>query len=303
MNPSERRPVHVSVMPREVLQALQLTPGLTVLDGTAGAGGHSALILSKIGPDGFLIAMDRDPMMLEFAAERLKQTVPDQQNYRLEQANYTDAVSLLQKYKFQQLDRVLLDLGLSSDQLADRERGFGFDAGGILDMRYNPEEGAPAAELLQRLGEEALADIFEKHGEEPAARRIAAEIVHRRLINQPVMTTADLEDCVRRAVGNFPSRPGRNPATRVFQALRIETNQELEHVERMMTVVLPQILKPGGIAVVLTFHSLEDRIVKTAFKGQQGWQVLTKTPIEASSAEIRLNPRSRSAKLRAVQRL
>ncbi|MFN9720737.1 MAG: 16S rRNA (cytosine(1402)-N(4))-methyltransferase RsmH [Planctomycetota bacterium] len=296
---TDHRPVHVPVMPREVLHWLQLTPGLTVLDGTVGAGGHSSLILKSIGETGRLIGLDRDPMMLRLATRKLEQT--GQTNFQLIHSSYSDAAEVLKSNDLESVDRVLLDLGLSSDQLADRQRGFGFDAGGPLDMRFNPTEGRSAADLLATLEETQLEEIFRVHGEEPSSGKIAAEIVNRRRTGRPVSTTEDLESCVCDAVGAARSAGGRNNATRVFQALRIATNNELQHVERMMTEVLPGLLKTNGIAVILTFHSLEDRIVKNAFKGHQGWQVLTKTPVEATPAEVRLNPRSRSAKLRAAK--
>lgn len=287
--------VHVPVMPREVLHYLQLTEGLTVMDGTVGAGGHSAQILERIGSTGRLIGFDRDPMMLEFASEKLNQP-----NAYLFKSSYTRAQEFLPDVGLTKVDRVFLDLGLSSDQLADRERGFGFDSSGPLDMRFNPKRGKPASELLKEASVEELVTIFKDFGEEPFADRIANYIVGQRKQN-PFKTTDDLEACVRTVVpgGN---KSGKNPATRVFQALRIAVNNELEHVQKMMTRVLPEILNPDGIAVVLTFHSLEDRIVKSAFKGNQEWQVLTKKPVESTPAEIRINPRTRSAKLRAVKR-
>lgn len=299
MASAHHRPVHVPVMPREVLQWLQLTSGLTVLDGTVGAGGHSQLILKSLGDTGRLIGLDRDPVMLAIAERKLQQE--HFINYQLIRSSYADAGSVLRQLDIRGVDRVLLDLGLSSDQLSDRQRGFGFDAGGLLDMRYYSHEGRPAAELLRILDEQQLEVIFRTHGEEPSAAKIASEIVRRRRLGRPVTTAEDLESCVCEAVGTVRVSGGRHPATRVFQALRIATNDELQHVERMLTEVLPEIINPGGIAVILTFHSLEDRIVKNAFKGHQGWQVLTKTPLEASPAEIRLNPRSRSAKLRAAR--
>jgi 16S rRNA (cytosine1402-N4)-methyltransferase len=299
MSSAEHRPVHVPVMPREVLHWLQLTPGLSVLDGTVGAGGHSQFILSSLNSTGQLIGLDRDPMMLAIAEQKLQ---PERNtNCQLLRSSYADALSVLQSFGVAGVDRVLLDLGLSSDQLSDRHRGFGFDAGGPLDMRFHPKEGRPATQLLQSLDESELAEIFQSYGEEPAAKKIASEIVRRRKLGQPVTTAEELESCVWGAVGTARTSGGRNPATRVFQALRIATNDELQHVDRMLTEVLPNIMNPGGIAVILTFHSLEDRIVKNAFKGHQGWQVLTKTPLAASPAEIRLNPRSRSAKLRAAR--
>jgi 16S rRNA (cytosine1402-N4)-methyltransferase len=299
MASAEHRPVHVPVMPREVLHWLQLTSGLTVLDGTVGAAGHSQLILRAVGETGRLIGLDRDPMMLAIAEAKLQ--TENNKNCQLVRASYAGAVSVLQNLGITGIDRLLLDLGLSSDQLSDRQRGFGFDAGGPLDMRFYPQEGRPAAELLRTLDEQQLEEIFRTHGEEPASAKIASEIVRRRRLGQPVTTTEELESCVCGAVGTARTSGGRNPATRVFQALRIATNDELMHVERMLTEVMPKIMNPGGVAVILTFHSLEDRIVKNAFKGHQGWQVLTKTPLEASPAEIRLNPRSRSAKLRAAR--
>ena len=299
MASAEHRPVHVPVMPREVLHWLQLTSGLTVLDGTVGAAGHSQLILRAVGETGRLVGLDRDPMMLAIAEEKLQ--TEKNKNCQLVRSSYAEAVSVLQNLGIIGIDRLLLDLGLSSDQLSDRQRGFGFDAGGPLDMRFYPHEGRPASELLRTLDEKQLEEIFRPHGEEPACARIASEIVRRRRLGQPVTTAEELESCVRGAIGAARMPGGRNPATRVFQALRIATNDELLHVERMLTEVLPKIMNPGGVAVILTFHSLEDRIVKNAFKGHQGWQVLTKTPLEASPAEIRLNPRSRSAKLRAAR--
>lgn len=318
MTSTSRRSVHVPVMPREVLQHLQLSPGLTVLDGTAGAGGHSSLILKQISPGGCLIAFDRDPMMLKLATDKLESEAKAATDVRREmvRSSYINAPEVLKDLGIDRVDRVLLDLGLSSDQLADRERGFGFDAGGPLDMRFFCEEGFSAGELLAKWSPSEMADVFRTFGEEPAADRLADEIVRRRTAGAPVRTTEDLEDCYRvvtasgnRTAGREKSgrdsgiRTSKNPATRVFQALRIATNQELQHVELMISAILPQILNVGGIAVILTFHSLEDRIIKNAMKGQQGWHVLTKTPLEATPAEIRLNPRSRSAKLRAVQRI
>ena len=225
---------------------------------------------------------------------------------QLLRSSYVDVGNILSQLGMPKVDRVLLDLGLSSDQLSDRERGFGFDAGGPLDMRFNPREGQPANELLSQWSQAEIAHVLREYGEDPDAERIAAEIVRRRNSGRRVVTAGDLENAVHSATGGGRSQAGRqtrNPATRAFQALRIATNHELQHVEQMMTTILPQILNDGGIAVILTFHSLEDRIVKNALKGQQGWHVIHKTPIEATPAEIRLNPRSRSAKLRALQKI
>ena len=168
-------------------------------------------------------------------------------------------------------------------------------------MRFHPHEGRSAAQFLQQSTQTELQDVLETWGEEPAARWIAAE-VHRRLqTGESVATAAELQSCVASVCGDLRTNSGRTALTRVFQALRIRVNEELEHADRMLTQVLPQILNTDGIAAVISFHSLEDRIVKNAFKGNQGWQVLTKTPIEAQPAEVRLNPRSRSARLRVAR--
>lgn len=281
------------------MQWLSPLAGMTVLDGTTGAAGHSLLILKSLGDSGRLIALDRDPMMVKLATEKLSESIGV--NCEIRCLSYIDAESVLSELGISGVDRVLLDLGLSSDQLADRTRGFGFDAGGPLDMRFNPTSGRSAAQLLDTLTESELEHIFRSFGEEPMSAVIAAAICRRRRQGMPVITAVDLETTVFEALKTSRTAGGRNPATRVFQALRIAVNDELRHVERMMTEVLPRILCEDGIAVILTFHSLEDRIVKNALKGQQGWQVLTKTPVVATPAEIRLNPRSRSAKLRAAK--
>lgn len=292
----EPQSVHVPVMFREVMHYLQLSEGLTVLDGTVGAAGHSRRILTQIGESGRLLGFDRDAGMLEFAGRQLPEP-----NVTLFHSSYAEAQDVLTSAGIDGVDRVLLDLGLSSDQLADRSRGFGFDAGGPLDMRFDSSRGQTAADFLRTSDQQQITTVFTEYGEEPFARQIAEQICKRRTTS-PVNTTQYLEDCVRAAIPRGALKGSRNPATRVFQALRIAVNDELEHVQRMMNEVLPSILKPHGIAVILTFHSLEDRIVKIAFKGQQTWQALTKTPIASTPAEIRLNPRSRSAKLRAAKR-
>lgn len=282
--------VHKPVMLREVLQQLQLEPGLTVMDGTVGAGGHSTEILKRIGDNGRLIGFDRDPMMLQHATARLDST-----NVTLVHAPYSAAADQLAAVGVESVDRVLLDLGLSSDQLADRERGFGFDAGGELDMRFDVSSGKPAAELLSTSSRDTLTQIITDYGEEPQAGRIADAILQ----NLPIQSAEQLATIIRQAARSSDSR--RDPATRVFQAIRIAVNEELQHLEHMMSQVLPTVLKQDGLAVIITFHSLEDRIVKSAFKGHQGWHVLTKTPLRPAPAEVRINPRSRSAKLRTAR--
>lgn len=294
--PSGERPraVHQPVMPREVVRSLDLKPGQTVVDGTLGAAGHSRLIQDRIQPDGILIGIDRDPMMLELASKQL-----DPETSRLVNDSYANLNTILADLGIESVDRIVVDLGLSSDQLADRNRGFGFQAGGELDLRFNPAEGIPASQLVAESSADELAEIFESFGDERHARRIAAQIksVQNR---HPVRTAEDLASIVESSV---PGRSAhRHPATRVFQALRIAVNSELEHVEKAVTGTFPDALVDGGTLVVLTFHSIEDRIVKNAFREASTWQTINPKPITATSSETKLNPRARSAKLRAAKR-
>lgn len=283
--------VHKPVMLREVLQQLQLEPGLTVMDGTVGAAGHTSEILRRIGDNGRVVGFDRDPMMLDHAAKRVGDA-----NVTLIHAAYSTAVEELAQRGIQEVDRVLLDLGLSSDQLNDRQRGFGFDAGGDLDMRFDVSRGKSVAEFLRTSTRDEIVRVISEFGEEPQAGRIADALQQQ---SAGIQSAEQLAEVVRKATRSSDSR--RDPATRVFQAFRIAVNEELQHLEHMMSQVLPAILSQDGIAVIITFHSLEDRIVKSAFKGHQGWHVLTKSPLRPAPAEVRINPRSRSAKLRAAR--
>ncbi|HEX4069644.1 MAG TPA: 16S rRNA (cytosine(1402)-N(4))-methyltransferase RsmH [Planctomycetaceae bacterium] len=295
--PNGGSPVHRPVLVREVVQFLDLAPGLIVVDGTLGAGGHSRLILEQLGPHGKLIGLDRDPLMLARAAPVLADP-----RCILKQASYAQLPEVLDELGIGCVDRVLLDLGLSSDQLADPERGFSFQGAAPLDMRFDSSQGQPAAELLASLSEADLADIFSRYGEEPAARAIAHAIVERRA-NRPLRTSADLVDAVAAGLAHGTRRrPESHPATRVFQALRIAVNHELDHLQTALSASLPRRLIAGGRAVLITFHSLEDRLVKDAFRDQTLWQNLTRKPVTARAAEQRMNPRCRTAKLRAAVR-
>jgi 16S rRNA (cytosine1402-N4)-methyltransferase len=293
--------VHRPVLVREVLQLLEPSPGLVVVDGTVGGGGHSKLILEQLGPDGKLIGLDRDPEMLARASRVL-----DDSRAVLKHASYAELPQILDSLGISRVDRVLLDLGLSSDQLADPSRGFGiqsgFPSGGPLDMRFDPSTGATASELLATLGEGELAELFEQFGEERASRAIARSVIARRSeIAQ--WTAADLVAAVAQSSPRGPKRRHEiHPATRVFQALRIAVNHELEHLQQFLDGALADRVEPGGRAVILSFHSLEDRIVKDAFRDQALWQNLTPKPVTARTAEQRMNPRSRTAKLRAAMR-
>lgn len=288
--------VHSPVLLREVLTHLALEPGLVVVDGTVGAGGHSREILPRIRPGGLLIGLDRDPMMLDLA--RSSVAGPD---VELVHASYRDLPAVLTARDIPAVDRVLLDLGLSSDQLADVSRGFGFDAGGDLDMRFDRTVGRPAADWLNTACEEELTQAFADWGEVPHPQRLAAAILaHRR--TRPLRKTQDLLAVIYSARGPGGGRGAKDPSAQVFQAVRIAVNDELRHLQEFLDAVLPQRLKPGGRVAVITFHSVEDRIVKQALRPEHGWTPTPRKPIEATPAEVRVNPRSRSARLRVALR-
>ena len=297
------------VLLREVIDFLDLHSGHVVVDGTVGAGGHSQEILERIGPAGTLVGLDRDPTMLELASSALSQP-----NCYLHHASYADLPEVLEQINGpggtniaeslgnRGVDRILLDLGLSSDQLADHQRGFSFSSTGPLDLRYDRSQGEPAWQLIGRLDEEKLAGILRDYGEERFSRRIARQLVSRRR-TEPVRTANDLVEAVAEAIPNRFLRDARkHPATRVFQALRISVNDELAHLESALRHGLYNLLSSGGRLVVISFHSLEDRLVKHTFREQERWQILTKKPVTATPAEKRTNPRSRSAKLRAAMK-
>ena len=287
--------IHVPVLLRETLQALDLSPGLTVVDGTVGGGGHSRHILPKIQPDGILIGLDRDPRMLQHAA----MVVPSERSH-LCHSSYHELPNVLCELKLAAVDRIVLDLGLSSDQLADRERGFGFSTSGPLDMRFDVSQGESAAALIARATSEELATIFHEFGEDRFSRQIAEQIVRQRR-NSPLKPASDLVASIDSALpASIKHEARKAPATRVFQALRIAVNRELEHLQHALEHGLYESLQPGGRLVVITFHSLEDRLVKHAFRDETRWHSLHKKPMSPSPQEIRINPRSRSAKLRAA---
>lgn len=288
--------VHQPVMLPQVLEYLALEPGLIVVDGTVGGGGHSREILKHVGPHGTLIGLDRDPTMLARAASTLVEP-----NCQLRNASYAELRTVLDELEIDRVDRILVDLGLSSDQLADTSRGFGFNTGGPLDLRFNLDEGQPAWKLLARVRERELEDILRVFGEERFARSIARTICARRKLH-PIETAQDLVDAVEAAIpGRFLHTARKHPSTRVFQALRIAVNEELSHLERFLTETAPACLRNDGRVVAISFHSLEDRIVKHAFRDKDRWENLTRKPLTADFAEVRANPRSRSAKLRAAK--
>jgi 16S rRNA (cytosine1402-N4)-methyltransferase len=298
---NDTSPRHVPVLPAEVLRALDPQPGQVIVDATLGAGGHARLLAERLGPTGRLIGLDRDPAMLELARPGLA-GLP----ITLVRASFDQLRDVLDEHGVVAADGVLADLGFCSDQMDDAERGLSFSQPGPLDMRLDPDEGEPVSALLKRLNERDLANLIYEYGEERFSRRIARRIVEVRK-QAPIETTEQLAELVRRCVPRPPrkgyrKRPPIDPATRVFQALRIAVNDELGALDRLLQV-LPGCLKPGGVAVIISFHSLEDRRVKQAFREKAVWEVLTKKPVEAGDDEVRDNPRARSAKLRAARRV
>ena len=286
--------IHVPVLADEILEWLDPQPGGVFLDGTLGGGGHSEMLAQHVVPDGKIISLDRDEGAV-LAAKRRLADLP----VECALGNYADAPEILRYLDIGPLDGVLLDLGLSSDQLADAERGFSFDSDGPLDLRFDTSTGDPAWRLVERLSEKHLADLIYAYGEERRSRRIARRIVEQRR-QQPIRTAADLARVVRSCMPKHGQRI--DPATRTFQALRIAVNEELAALDTALRR-LPDLLRPGGRMAVISFHSLEDRPVKETFRDDPRLTSLTKKPITASDDELARNPRSRSAKLRVAERV
>ena len=278
----------------EVLHWLEIPAGATVVDATAGRGGHTRLLAAAVGPTGRVVAIDRDRQSLEIAADA-EYAAP----VEWVQATFGKLGDVLHTLQVGRIDAVLADFGVSSPQLDRPERGFSFLRDGPLDMRMDPTSGRSAAERLAATDAKELAGWLWHYGEERHSRRIAA-----RILSAAPQTTKELADVVRAAVrsskGHRRERERIDPATRSFQALRIVVNDELGEIERLFDA-LPRVLKPGGRAACISFHSLEDRLVKRAF--QQPWaERLFNRPVTAGEAETARNPRSRSAKLRVVRR-
>jgi len=295
---------HIPVLLNEVLAWLSRQPDGVYIDGTLGGGGHAEAILQASSPTGRLLGLDADPAALARVFRRLR---PFGDRVILAQRNFRHLAAIAEMAGISAVDGILLDLGLSSFQLA-AGRGFSFQSDALLDMRFDPKQPTTAADLVNQLPENELADLIYRYGEERRSRRIARAIVGAR----PIQRADELAQVVLNAVGRSPKQRI-HPATRTFQALRIAVNDELGALE----AVLPQavrLLKPGGRLVVISFHSLEDRIVKWFFRREAGrdhdmpistpprLRILTKKPVVATAAETALNPRSRSAKLRAAER-
>jgi 16S rRNA (cytosine1402-N4)-methyltransferase len=306
---------HRPVLAEEVLTLLAPASGSLQIDATLGGGGHTERILGATDPDGRLLGLDADGAAIARVRERLAARFGDR--LVLRQANFRDLGSVAPSAGFGAVDGLLFDLGLSSFQLADDARGFGIRAGGPLDMRFDPTVGVPASELLATLDARELAALFKRYGEEPQASRIARAIVEARR-TAPIATAEELAALVERVA---PGRPGRrriHPATRVFQALRIAVNEELDALATGLAAGV-NLLRPGGRLVVLSYHSLEDRIVKRFMDAERKGcicppslpvcvcgreprlRLITKS-VTASASEVALNPRARSARLRAAER-
>lgn len=292
--------MHKPVLLDLVLSHLALKPGFVVLDATVGSGGHSEAILEAVGPKGFLIGLDQDEAAIKRAQKHLEQIGSQ---FILKQSNFRFLDQVLSSLNFNKVHAVLLDVGVSSEQLEDPDRGFSFQFDGPLDMRMNRQTAQRAEDWILQASQHELATIFRQFGEERYAGRIAAAIVKMRE-HEPVTTTKTLKELIER-VTPARYRFGRiHPATRVFQALRIVVNDELGALEESLPKAF-NCLETGGRLVVISFHSLEDRIVKRFFVKQKAageGKIITKKPLQASDEEIGTNPRARSAKLRVIER-
>lgn len=291
---------HESVLLHEVISVLGLRSGEVVVDGTIGSGGHAEAILEETAPSGILIGIDQDSSAVQRTRERLKRF---SSRVILRHANFRDLDCVLREVKISAVDAVLFDVGVSLEQLEEAGRGFSFRLSGPLDMRMNESGDMTAHDVIEKLTEKELKEIFLKYGEERRAGQVARWIVSERRL-KPILTTDQLAELIKEKV---PSkvRYGRiHPATRIFQALRIAVNDELGALKEGIDKALA-VLKPGGRLAVITFHSLEDRIVKHSFlaaKKEMGMEILTKKPVVPGVAETERNWKSRSAKLRAIRR-
>jgi 16S rRNA (cytosine1402-N4)-methyltransferase len=291
-------PTHMPVLLEETIEALNVQPGGRYIDGTLGLGGHAAAILEHSSPGGQLLGIDADPKAIEVARARLEAY---SDSILLVNQNFADLQSTCVKYGFFPVHGILFDLGLSSLQLEQDDRGFSFQHDALLDMRLSPNQEVTAAIIINASPEGQLARLIKEYGEERYSRQIARRIVRQR----PITTTSQLVEVIEQAVGE---RRGRiHPATRTFQALRIAVNQELEHLESALNQAV-DLLGFGGRLVVINYHSLEDRIVKNFMRqqasgGEACLRLVNKKVITPSLAEVHYNPRCRSAKLRAAERI
>ncbi len=303
---------HVPVLLKEAIDFLAVRRGGTYIDATVGLGGHSLEIAKRLGAPGHLIGLDKDPKALEIARERLEGVVgrgslvvgqnedAGWPTIELRHGSFADLANDQRRTTKDKVDGILADIGVSSLQFGDPARGFSFQAEGPLDMRMNPMSELTAEQVVNQFDERELADLIYEFGEERRSRRIARAIVRSR----PILTTAQLAAVISTAARSM-KHERIHPATRTFQALRIVVNRELDDLRKLLEAA-PQLLKPGGRLVVISFHSLEDRIVKDAMREgakQRQYKLLTKKPVTASEEEIDRNPRARSAKMRAAERV
>lgn len=289
--------MHQPVLPKEVIHYLNPQKGKIYIDCTLGTGGHSLEILKLIKDEGTLIGIEQDKSVLEIAKERLSGF----DNCFLFHANYLDLESILESLKIDKITGgIFLDLGINSIQLNSPERGFSFNNKGPLDMRFNQQQVKTAEDILKTYPEHKLAQIIYKYGEERYSRKIAKKIVQKRVKKESISSTLELASIVRACyppLKHFKI----HPATRTFQALRIEVNKELENLEKLLCFV-PELLCEKSRLCVISFHSLEDRIVKNFLRNRKDFRILTKKPVVPSWSEIKENSRARSAKLRAAEK-
>ena len=287
---------HIPVMVTEVMEALQPQPGELYVDCTVGAGGHARAILERSGPDGQLLGIDADPSAIELARENLSSFGP---RVTLARGNFSELKSICESHGFVRNAGILMDLGVSSMQLNTAERGFSFQHEAPLDMRFDSAQGTSAADIVNNCSEQEIARILWEYGEERYSRQIAHRIVQ----NRPILSTLRLVHIVQQVHGG---RRGRiHPATRTFMALRIAVNRELENL-RLALDQTAELLREGGRVVVISYHSLEDRIVKQFMRREAArhvFSLVSRKVIRPTSLETRSNPRSRSARLRVAERL
>ncbi|MCP4190279.1 MAG: 16S rRNA (cytosine(1402)-N(4))-methyltransferase RsmH [Planctomycetaceae bacterium] len=287
---------HIPVLSDEIIQILAPSTGQIFVDGTAGGGGHLLAMAALLAPAGLAIGVDRDPAAIE-RLESLESELPVQ----FACSSYARIPDLLSKLDIKGVDSILLDLGLSSDQLAAVDRGFSFNVDGPLDLRFNPQTGEPAWRMISRMSAEHLANLIYEFGEERQSRRIARAIVAARE-REPIRTSQQLAQIIRKSIGSRSRNERIDPATRTFQALRIAVNDELKELDAALKV-LPDCLLPGGSLAIISFHSLEDRRVKQSFRNDLRLDVVTRKPIRPTETEVVRNSRSRSAKLRVARRM
>jgi 16S rRNA (cytosine1402-N4)-methyltransferase len=291
---------HIPVLLDKVVEVLGIDKDKFIVDGTVDGGGHGLEIIKRLGKKGTFLGIDRDGELLKRLDVKLK-AIKTSPRIVLSHGSYAELPEILCKENLPKADGLLLDLGFSSDQLL-AGKGFSFQSDEPLDMRYDQSKGVTAAEILNKSTDEELADIFFHYGEERFSRRIARGIVERRR-REKILTTFQLVEAIRSSVPGNYERGRINPATRVFQALRIYVNSELTELQTILDG-LDQVITSGGRVAIISFHSLEDRIVKRSFQslGREGKiNILTKKPLTATEEEISQNPRSRSAKLRVAE--